>query len=172
MLTLAPNNQKIPPVAQVFSRQPVKDFELEFDIKIGKDTGIIPMPVSIQVRGQKEKLSEKSEFLVGYQVDVRPKVCGDLHHRSVKEPLRRVKVSPAPHSPGTGYRRDDFNHVHIRCVGKRLTVQLNAYITLDETLTDMPESGILSIHWGNFTEVLLQNVRMRDLVGIAAPPAK
>ena len=161
-LYLSSTNAKKPNLSKVVNVKALKNFELEFDIKMGTEGGLVHVPVSVQVRGKKQALTGPGELLVGYQLDVRPKVFGDLHHRSVAE-LKRVKVLPPAVAPANVYKKDDFNHVRIRCEGKHLKAQLNGATMLDEVLADMPETGLLSFHWSNVTEVLLQNVKMREL---------
>jgi len=163
-LFLSATNAMVPHSSNIVLRKPVKDFELEFDIKLGKQSGFLRLPVWVQFRGARQA---PGEVLAGYLVDIRPNHCNELHHGSVAS-FKKLDITPP--KVMIFRKKDDFNHVRVRCEGKRLTVQLNGLATIDETVPDMPDAGLLSFHWPSGTEVLLQNVRLKELAaGRPAP---
>jgi serine/threonine protein kinase/WD40 repeat protein len=65
-------------------------------------------------------------------------------------------------------RGSEFNDVVIRCVGKRLTIQLNGKTVIDEDSPNLPAEGSLAFHvWGPMQpETTLRELEIRELPGM------
>jgi hypothetical protein len=62
-------------------------------------------------------------------------------------------------------KEDDFNRVHIRCVGKQVTVRVNDELVHEAELLQLAASGVIAfqLRYGAATEVTLKNIRAREL---------
>ena len=62
-------------------------------------------------------------------------------------------------------KRDYFNDVFVRCVGKRVTIKINGETTVDEEVPDLPARGIIGwqVHQGKPMTVQFRHVKIRAL---------
>jgi hypothetical protein len=69
------------------------------------------------------------------------------------------------------FKREEFNDVAIRCVGKRVSVRINGKTISDEAIPALAEEGSLGFYIAGAgqLEAVLRNVEIREL---ATEPAK
>jgi hypothetical protein len=142
---------------------PLKDFELRLEVKMIKGNS------GIQVRSRRVE-DHPFTTMLGPQVEIahNPRytwsslVTEPAGEPTLLAPLEKVNrlLKPA-----------DFNEMHIRCVGKHITITLNGTVTVDADFPTMPATGLigLQIHKGfRGMRVEFRNIRFKELVPGAA----
>jgi uncharacterized protein (TIGR03067 family) len=84
------------------------------------------------------------------------------------------KTTPEPHTPASKYfKREEFNDVAIRCVGKRVTVRLNGETISDEEIPGLAAEGGLGFYIAGPLQpnAVLRNLEIRELPPPAPQPA-
>ncbi len=125
------------------SKQPYKDFEMNFKIKLegGPDANS-----GIQIRSQ---VVDKEKFVVaGPQCDIGAGYWGSLYGEKIDKQGKVggghiMKLADAK-KVNEVLKKDDFNDYRIKCVGKHLTVSINGVTTIDDDFAIMPDEGIIA----------------------------
>ncbi|MDZ4684617.1 MAG: family 16 glycoside hydrolase, partial [Planctomycetaceae bacterium] len=143
----------------LFSPRPYADFELQFQVRIGANDNS-----GVQIRS--EILDRNQWTARGQQCDIgnRP---GDFWGGIYGENLPGgwlLKPGSAP-----AVKSGDWNDYSLRCVGRRVTIQVNGATTVDGDVAEMKDAGLLAfqIHRENQRPVEFRSIRIR-LANLAA----
>jgi hypothetical protein len=104
----------------------LRDFELEFQVRTQGQT-----PAAILFRGGENK-ENVGLHANGPMLLIGGKTPGALWSRELKQPMK------IPPEKVNAAKPDEFNHYVMRCVGKRVTVQING-VTMIEDDFDAPK---------------------------------
>ncbi|MCI0381200.1 MAG: SUMF1/EgtB/PvdO family nonheme iron enzyme, partial [Gemmataceae bacterium] len=143
------------------TQEKFKDFEIKFQIQLTGEKG----NTGLQIRSQ---LVDKDKFIVhGPQVDVGRGMWAHLYQEGpggrVLSKADAAKVAPTIKPLG-------FNDLHVKCVGKRVTINFNGIEVNDVELPEMSDEGVLAwqIHRGEPMEVTVRNAYIRVLTDTTA----
>jgi hypothetical protein len=139
------------------SRKKLRDFELWFQVRVtgrgwAGNSGV-------QIRSE---LVDREKFIVrGPQCDIGAGYWGDLYGELFGGLMRqapRRAVDP-------WITEGAFNDYFIRCVGKRVTIQVNGTIAVDGDFPQLPEQGIIAwqLHGGGPMTVTFRNIELTEL---------
>lgn len=140
------------------STREFSDFELRLEVRLigGQGNG------GIQFRSQRVPGSHE---MIGYQADVGPGYWGGLYDESRRNTLLGKRCDEP--ALAAVLRPDGWNDYRIRCVGRRVELQVNGLITttFDETDPAVPARGRigLQIHSGAPVEVCYRGLRLREM---------
>ncbi len=131
------------------------DFELSFQVRLKNGQG----NSGVQIRSE---IFDKEKFAVrGPQCDIGQIYWGSLYGehfggmmQAAPKDLVAKAVKPA-----------DFNHYHIRCVGKHVTIKINGVTLVDGEFPKMPDKGIIAwqLHSGGPMEVIFKDIQFREI---------
>ena len=150
------------------SKQQLTDFELEFDVRLRgtNNSGVMIRSdlydtTNYWLRGIKCDLGVRSGWgsLVTYDG-----TNGDWL-KAVKDSAARWKIKEDA---------DAFNHVSIRCVGKKITVRINGEPGMESEIAQLAESGRIAfqLRYGEPSEISLKNIRVRKIETAGDPPSQ
>jgi hypothetical protein len=141
------------------SKRPYRDFELKFKVRL---TGGAHANSGVQIRSE---IFDKETLAVrGPQCDMGQIYWASLYgeHFGGKKPNQGGMMQAAnAEVVKKVLKPDDFNDYHIRCVGKRVTIQLNGVTTVDGEFPTMPDSGIIA--WQLHSSKLPMEVTFKDI---------
>lgn len=147
----------------LLSKRSYRDFELKAEVLLrGRDNG------GIQIRSAATGPEER--HVRGPQVDMGPGVWGGLWAEGMKiQPGWLLRADEA--AVTKALKPGEFNAVHVRCVGKRVTISLNGVMTSDGEVPAMADEGVIAfqVHRANKQDCVYRNVRVKELT--AASPA-
>jgi hypothetical protein len=144
------------------SEREFADFELRFKVRLkgkGANSGV-------QIRS---KLVDTREWVVwGPQCDIGDVYWGSLfgeHFGGAKEGEHKMLKAADREILAKALKVDDFNDYRIRCVGKRVTIQLNGVTTVDEEIAILPDKGVIAwqLHGGGPMEVVFKDIEFKEL---------
>ncbi|MCE9567595.1 MAG: DUF1080 domain-containing protein [Planctomycetes bacterium] len=141
----------------LYSPRPYGDFEIACQIRLKGGLG----NSGVQFRSS---VANQSQFhLAGPQADFGAKCWGALYSESTG---KGVLSKPDPDIVAPIVKRDDFNDVVVRCVGKHVTIWLNGTITVKGDF-EIPPTGVVGwqLHDNGTEEVRIRKVRFTDLSG-------
>jgi serine/threonine-protein kinase len=111
-----------------------RDFELRFQVRV---KGAKPNS-GVQIRS---KLTDPGSFVVvGPQCDIGEDFWGNLFQEG---PGAHTLVQARPGVLAT-IRKDEFNDYHIRCIGRRVRIAVNHFVTVDEDVPTLPAEGVIA----------------------------
>jgi hypothetical protein len=150
----------------LISKKTYRDFDLRFQVRRQDGFG----NSGVQFRSQ---VKDRNRFtVVGPQCEIDSASFqyppGSLLTEPNLTPLRE-KARPAVIGV---YKDADFNAFHIRCVGKHVTIEVNAVTAVDGDFPSLPEEGVIAwqIHGGKTPrELTFRNIEFTDLSGAADP---
>jgi hypothetical protein len=119
-----------PATTFVYSRQAYKDFELSFQVRVpaAGNTGLF----------FRAEVNRANSFLLqGPECEIDATDCGSLFLK----PGEFTAGLPRPEVAAL-LKKDDFNQVSVRCVGKHVTIKLNGKVTVDAEY-DLPAQGVI-----------------------------
>ncbi|MFL5242127.1 MAG: family 16 glycoside hydrolase [Gemmataceae bacterium] len=133
------------------------DFELEFDAQLTGNNNSGVMIRSKLVDADKYWTSGIKVDLGGNQAGWGGLVKYNGQNGGV---LRRAGREAA-----TAVRTDDFNHVYIECIGKKIVVKVNDVQVHDTELSELNPSGVISfqLRHTNPTSITIKNIRLREI---------
>lgn len=133
-----------------------RDFELDFDAKLEGNNNSGVMIRSKLVDVDKNLTSGIKVDLGGNQTGLGGLVTYDGRSGRILRPVGRGSAT---------VHADDFNHVQIKCVGKRVTVTVNGAQVQDTDLPELEPSGVISFHLrhGNPMSIAFKNIRIREV---------
>jgi hypothetical protein len=136
------------------SERRYRDFELKFEVMVD---GAKPNS-GVQIRSR--LVDPDRCIVVGPQCDIGETHWGDLFQEGPgSNTLRRA-------APGVldKIRPGHYNSYHIRCVGPRVTITVNGFVTVDEDFPDLPADGFIAwqIHRGAM-QVVFRDVWLKNL---------
>ncbi|OYW21201.1 MAG: hypothetical protein B7Z55_06045, partial [Planctomycetales bacterium 12-60-4] len=139
----------------LFSPRPYTDFELRFQTRIGDADNS-----GIQIRS--EVLDAQKWSARGPQADIGNR-GGDYWGGVYAEGMPGGWMLNTTSSPPV--KKGDWNDYFIRCIGKRITIQVNGVTTVDGEIEPMQASGQLAfqIHRGSQQPVEFRRMEIREL---------
>lgn len=156
-------HDRIPRNEFLTSEREYGDFELRLKFKLIGDN----INAGIQLRSQ--RIPDHHE-MIGYQADLGQQYWGSLYDES-----RRRKVLAQANMAKLNHvlDKEGWNQYVIRCVGRRITLSINGYQTVDYVEPDpsIPQRGLiaLQIHSGPAGEAWYKDIEITE---IEAPTAK
>jgi hypothetical protein len=131
-----------------------RDFELKFQVRLDGDKA----NSGVQIRST--LVDPDRCIVVGPQCDIGETHWGDLFQEG---PGSRLLRRAAPGVLDT-IRPGNYNSYHIRCIGKRVTITVNGFVTVDEEFPDLPAAGVIAwqIHRGAM-QVVFRDIWLKDL---------
>ena len=127
------------------SQKKYKDFELRFQVRRKNGVG----DSGVQIRSQIK--DTQSQQVIGPQIQIGAGDDSRITIRAHSAPFRQRPAYPSLLKVvAVNWKDDDFNEMHIRCVGKHVTVRLSGVIVLDVDYPTIPDDGIIAwqLHGG------------------------
>jgi hypothetical protein len=132
------------------------DFELKCKVKL---SGSEAANSGIQIRSQ---VVDAKQFKVeGAQCDIGQVYWGSLYGAGTGMMQQADKDVVAKALKG-----GDFNELHVRCVGRRVTIKLNGVTTVDKDFPELPARGVIGwdLHRGKGFEVVIKDIEFKELL--------
>lgn len=131
------------------------DFELKCKVKLsGPETA----NSGIQIRSH---VVDAKQFKVeGAQCDIGQEYWGSLYGegKGMMQQADKDVVAKA-------LKEGEFNELHVRCVGSRVTIKLNGETTVDKNFSGLPARGVIAwqLHGGKGFEVVIKDIEFKEL---------
>jgi 3-keto-disaccharide hydrolase len=137
------------------SKQPYKDFELKFQIRLKEGKG----NSGVQIRS---RIHDQKHFAVtGPQCDIGEGYWGSLYGENFGGMMKEAPRDEV----AKVLKKDDFNDYQIKCAGKHVTIKINGVTTVDQDFDKMPAEGIIAfqLHAGGPMEVTFKGIEFKEL---------
>lgn len=142
------------------AKEQVKDFVIEYDIKIAGNGNSGMQFRSVRAADHPNvKVDDPAHVLLGYQADAGQEYWGFLY----EEGGRGILATVANEIRASIIDPDGWNHYVVSAVGDRIRIEVNGYTTV-ELADSQFASGYLGwqLHAGD-TEIWLRNIRVKKL---------
>ena len=151
------HHHRIPRNEFLSTAKEYSDFELRLKFKLAGDN----INAGIQIRSA--RIPDHHE-MIGYQADLGQRFWGSLYDESRR---RKVLAQANMEELDRVLDRDGWNQYVIRCVGRRITLWINGYQTVDYFEPDetIPQKGLiaLQIHSGPPGEAWYRDIEITEL---------
>jgi hypothetical protein len=146
------------------SHEQYKDFELEFDAKVrgNNNSGVMIRSV---LHDRENYWLKGIKCDLGHRTGWGTLVTYDGKNGRILKMANNVEAKKAT-------RPVEFNHVLLRCVGKKVVVRINGVLVHETELAELAAEGVIAfqLRYGTPMEIALKNIRLRRLD--AAGPEK
>ncbi len=147
------------------TKRKYKDFELSFQARLTNSVG------GSGVQFRSAIIDDPSQFMVaGPQADIGNRIWGDLFgYRFIPNgkfvgngfgyAMKKADQAPLNIKPA------DFNDYALKVVGKKVTITVNAVVTVDQEFPNLPDEGIIALELdkGAAMEVTFKNIVFKQL---------
>ena len=152
-------HDRIPRNEFLTTKKQYGDFELRLKFKLVGEN----INAGIQIRSQ--RIPDHHE-MIGYQADLGQQYWGSLYDESRR---RKVLAQANMAELDRVLDREGWNQYVIRCVGRRITLSINGYQTVDYVEPDksIPQEGFigLQIHSGPPGEAWYKDIEIAEIDG-------
>lgn len=135
------------------SKKKYKDFEMSFKVRLvgGKGNS------GVQIRSN--VVDAKKFIVAGPQADVGAQYWGSLYGEKFGGMMKQSDFKKL------NVKSDDFNDYSIKVVGKKVTINVNGVVAVDQEFEKLPDEGIIAfqLHAGGPMEANFQNIQFKEL---------
>jgi hypothetical protein len=144
----------------LYSDRTYKDFELKFQVRRKNGIG----NSGVQFRSH---LKDRAQYkVVGPQMEIDSADAKFLPGGVFGEPDMKPSFSADREVVARVWKDSDFNEMHLRCVGRHITVRLNGLVALDIEYPPLPKEGIIAWQLHGVRppdEIVFKHIQFADL---------